>query len=98
MSDVQAIFDKVIASGRYAEGITTFMCTALSLCLNHNLLTHGEVLIAKNEIDSYLGGYHTLGRALEDNGLPYFPKDRLAIYKDWENRPKLLKESPDEGA
>lgn len=96
MTDVQAIFDKVIASGRYAEGITTFMCTALTLCLNHKILEHAEVLIAKNEIDSYLGGYHTLGRALDDNGLPCNPKDRLEIYKDWANRPKLLKESPDE--
>ena len=96
MTDVQAIFDKVIASGRYSEGVTTFMCPALSLCLRSDILTHEEVLIAKNEIDSYLGGYHTLGRALEQNDLPYLPKDRLEIYKDWENRPKLLKESTDE--
>ena len=96
MTDVQAIFDKVIASGRYAEGVTTFMCTALTLCLKHKILPHEEVLIAKNEIDHYLGGYHTLGLALVENGLPCKPKDRLAIYKDWANRPKLLKESPDE--
>ena len=96
MTDVQDIFDKVIVYGRYAEGITTFMCTALSLCLRSDILDYAEVLIAKNEIDHYLGGYHTLGRALDDNDLPCKPKDRLAIYKDWANRPKLLKESPNE--
>ena len=96
MTDVQTIFDKVIASGRYLEGVTTFMCTALTLCLKHKILPHEEVLIAKNEIDHYLGGYHTLGLALVENGLPCKPKARLAIYKDWANRPKLSKESPDE--
>lgn len=96
MTDVQAIFNKVIASGRYSESGTRFMCTALTLCLRQCLLPHEEVMLAKNEIDQYIGDYQTLGRVLEDSGLPFMFKDRLAIYKDWANRPKLLKESPDE--
>lgn len=96
MTDVQTIFDKVIASGRYSEARTLFMCTALAACLHADTLTYEEVLAAKNEIDHYLGDYNTLERALIGAGLPRQFKDRLAIYRDWANRPKLLRKSSDE--
>lgn len=86
--DVQAIFNKVIVSGQYEEA-TWFMCSALAPCLRSNIINQAEFLAAKGEIEHYLGEYHTLGRALKQSHLPYSPKDKLEIYKDWANRPKL---------
>ena len=92
-TDVQATFDKVIASGWYSEANTPYMCPALNVCRRSNILTHEEVLAAKNEIDHYLGDYLTLEIALKRNSLPRGIKDRLAIYQDWANRPILRMEA-----
>lgn len=74
-----------------------FMCNALnnaSGSFGAELITDAEYAAAIAEINAYIETYgpvveHTLGCALRGRGLPHDFEARLAIYKDWANRPSL---------
>lgn len=89
--DVQTIFNIVIESGHYNEDNLDWMCGSLKHCRHDGLISQLEVDIAVNEIEAYLDTAECafLRTGLWQSGLPYNFADRLAIYKDWANRPKL---------
>lgn len=101
MRTVQEIFNVVIAEGYYGEFpfytdnpfMTGFMCFALDRAYQESLITFNERDLAKREISRYLKalwggiGGSNLKRCLVKRGLPSTSKARLAIYKDWKNRP-----------
>lgn len=89
MKTIQGIFDAVIDRGFYDSKATTFMCWALDDALNLNVITKVEHHIATNEIQNYLNGWVTLQSALQRYDLPHSFPDRLAIYRNWANRPQL---------
>lgn len=89
MKTIQKIFDTVIDRGFYASKATIFMCWALDEALYRDVITKVEHHIAINEIQNYLNGWATLQSALQRHDLPHSFPDRLAIYKNWANRPQL---------
>lgn len=91
MNNVQAVFDKVIAAGIYDENSKAFalMCLALSYAYDKKVITLDEMLLAKKEINSYLMPFGSLAGMLAFNKRPWDFESRLAIYKDWANRPRF---------
>lgn len=73
---------------------TTGICVSICYVYDQNLITRDEYVRAKDEISNYMDElspkyYHAfLTNALKEVGLPHEYEDRLAIFKDWENRPK----------
>lgn len=84
---VQKVFDKVILGGFYNEKMC-LMCDALNHASANGAIVPEEFHLARAEIRSYLGGFGSLGGFLDFKGQPYEFADRLAIYKDWANKPK----------
>src|SRR5690554_3155291 len=85
---VQEIFDAVIDAGFYTER-TEWMCFSLRGAYSNGVISVKEMEIAECEIDEYLGGYSLLETKLYHNDLPCEFPDRLAIYRNWSNRPSL---------
>lgn len=88
MKTVQEIFDLVI-NARYYNETEDLMCLSIAYAKNRELITEGECQSALNEIDNYLGNVVSLRFFLLCHGEDPSFERRLAIYKDWENRPKL---------
>lgn len=90
-SEIQRILD--IALEFYTPGSIGF-CSCLTLARDQNLITKEERIQAEWEIMKYIdllspeGHQAFLKYALEDADLPNEFEDMLAIYEDWENRPK----------
>ena len=94
MRTVQEIFDTVIQTGHYGkrkQGVIceTYMCFALTNACRHQVITSEESDFAHDLIKDYLTESATLKGALGYNRLPSSSDDRLALYQNWENRPKL---------
>ena len=89
--DIQTIFNVAIESGHYNEHGTDWMCGALKQCTREGFITHLEYDIACEDIYKYLDTTDCafLETALRESRLPSKFKDRLAIYKDWANKPEL---------
>lgn len=75
----------------WSEDVRDFMCGALSVARHRGLISYMEADQAKTEIQKYLKPINRayLSSALKDTGLPHDFNARLAIYKDWANRPDL---------
>lgn len=103
MRTTQEIFNLAISTGLYSDGVkryvecpdgierlsTPHMCFALISLEFSGQITFCEHYQAETEIQEYLANWGYLEEALLSNDLPFSFKDRLAIYMDWENRPKL---------
>jgi len=87
--NVQNVFDKVIDSGLYAE--KQLMCHAVKQAWADHVINCEEKAVALAEIKSYLKGYGSLAAALDNKKLAWDYSSRLAIYKDWTNKPSLEK-------
>lgn len=85
---VQNIFNKIMDAGLYQGNL---MCFSLANAVAGSVITEKEYLTAKAAIEMYICGAVTLGVALVHNGLPHEISDRIAVYKDWANRPKLTR-------
>lgn len=85
---VQNVFNKVMAANLYQGNL---MCFSLANASAGDIISSDEYFTAKAAIERYLQGAITLGVALKTNGLPCEISDRVAIYKDWANRPKLTR-------
>lgn len=76
-----------------------FMCIALKTVSNIGLITDAEYAYAVDEIQAYIReyteDYYTLCMVLEDQGKPNNFEARLAIYKDWANRPRWERNNAD---
>lgn len=91
---IQEIFNVVIEEGFYKSPSCSLMCFALIDAFDAGVISSEEMDAAHEAIRNYLtqtGEYNPifLKSALFLSGLPYSFEDRLAIYKDWDNRPKL---------
>lgn len=103
-TEMQKILNIVIAHGcygpdnhtqfsesRWSNQVRNYMCGALYVALNRELITRDQCIFATNEIKEYLNDSNSfLYNALEICGLPNDHKSMLAIYKDWANRPSLV--------
>lgn len=94
---IQQIFNKVIKEGYYPRGgkhpSFQYMCAALQYSAGAKVITGDEATKAKKSISKYLEptGKTTLAAALRGtNAILNTVEERLAIYKDWKNRPALL--------
>jgi hypothetical protein len=87
---VQEVFNKVIELGYYTDKGKlewSWMCNALDAMYCNNHITAKELSAALKEIQEYLDDSMYLNRLLIIKGLPSDFYARLAIYKDWKNRP-----------
>lgn len=97
--DVQAVFNKVIDAGYYGElrplgtgRVCPYMCIALDRARNNGFITWDECTLAKTAISDYLTEcFSSLANALAYNRHPCSISARLAIYRDWANRPVLTR-------
>lgn len=85
---VQEIFDAVIDGGFYTER-EDYMCFSLKGAYSEGVISKKEMRIAGRSIKSYLGRRYSLEAVLLEHGLPRKFSDRLALYRDWANRPSL---------
>ena len=85
---VQEIFDAVIDTGFYTE-YENWMCYSLESARSYGVISKKEEKIARREIRAYLGEYTLLETKLFHLGLPCKLSDRLALYRNWANRPSL---------
>ena len=86
--ELQAIFDLVIEKGYYSgEKDGNFMCIALSKAYYCGVITRNEMVLAKENIEDYLGFHSSLEEYLRSRLLPHTPTARMAIYKNWSARP-----------
>jgi hypothetical protein len=97
MRSVQAIFNVVVLNGFYPKKVNgkydnDYMCNALYDTWTHHNITSDEYGLAMGAIKEYLGDFYTLYEALKTNGLPATASDRLAIYKNWVDRPVIRQE------
>lgn len=87
--DVQDVFNRVIDAKFYNESYD-WMCLSLMDARDVKLISEKEYRQAREEIRAYLPPkYLFLRSVLEDNGLRGDFESRLAIYRDWANRPSL---------
>jgi hypothetical protein len=91
MRTSQEIFDLAINQRYYpwkrdAES-SGFMCFALDLVYENNLITSEELSNTINDINQYIGTYNTLKMFLAEKDLPFEISDRIFIYQNWDNRP-----------
>lgn len=105
-SNVQALINKVLDSDyrvmvAVAPSHIRFpaMCTRIDAVITKGIITHLEATQLKHEISNYMEELRIdgdlspfLGPRLKAHGLPSTALDRLAIYEDWENRPRINKE------
>lgn len=93
--NVQEIFNRVIDQ-RYYDTSYTFstMCHSLHCAWSWEDISEEEYLFARKQIKEYLRPTNCayLQKALAEAGLPSTIEARTALYRDWANRPKLLKE------
>lgn len=103
MKTIQEIFDLAINTGLYGADtdktvycpdgqereVSRYMCFSLISLRWAGHITEEEGEVAKSEIEYYLSEFGYLADALSYHGLPYSFEDCLAVYKDWENRPRL---------
>src|SRR5690606_14666269 len=82
----QEIFDAVIDAGFYTDS-TDWMCHSLELARRCGVISKEEKEIARREIRAYLGRFTLLETKLYHYSLPNQFSDRLAIYRNWANRP-----------
>lgn len=75
----------------WSEDVRDFMCGALSVAYYRELISSMEMDQTKSEIQKYLRSANRayLSSALRRAGLPHDFNAKLAIYKDWANRPNL---------
>lgn len=93
MNDIQETLNKVIDSGIYrTNDFSSLMCVAIGRAVSLGLVSAKEAIKTENAICEYIKPYGSLSPALFNNGLPYEFNDKLKIYKDWANRPKLNNE------
>lgn len=91
---LQEIFNVVIDKGYYKEfGVrgSSFMCNALFGAYCADVITRKEHDKALDAIGNYIDKYTsdiTLKSALINLNRPYNFSDRLAIYRNWKNRPR----------
>ena len=92
--NVQEIFNRVIDNGYYTSHIHSAMCNSLHDAWSWDVISDAECRFAMEQIDDYLipTDCAYLQKALEKAGLPNTIEARTAIYRDWANRPNLLKE------
>lgn len=87
--NVQDVFNRVIDAGFYSKA-SDWMCLSLVDAIDGGFISASEYRQARGEIRAYLSYRHpTLEGALKANGLPSDFEFRLAIYRDWVNRPSL---------
>ena len=93
MRSIQEVFNLAIAHAGYPE-VNGYMCSAVAVLRRDNRISVEERDSTWYSIDDYLEPAKSvfLEWALRAKGLPSTPNDRLAIYKDWANRPKLSAE------
>lgn len=84
---VQETFNKVIEHEIYDENLP-LMCYALREANKLGVISDSEYSLAQAEILGYLKGFGSLGGLLNHKNLDYKFEARLAIYKDWANKPK----------
>lgn len=93
---IQEVFNTLIAEGYYKN----YMCDAVNAAYydpDGPFTDHTEADLVLAEIEKYLRKpyedfphtFFSLECALIHNNLPSDYETRLAIYKDWENKPKL---------
>lgn len=89
MRSIQQVFDTVIAHDLYNEH-TEYMCIALDNAYSSDVISYDERIAATEAINEYIQGSTTLRFALlkDYDVITDFP-ERLAIYRNWEGRPKL---------
>lgn len=85
---VQEIFDVVIGEGFYTKH-SYWMCPSLRSAFVEGVISRKEMVKARREIEIYLGPHYTLESRLYFHDLPCKFSDRLAIYRDWANRPSF---------
>lgn len=86
--NVQQVFDTVILKGFYNDH-HTLMCHSLKAAARHGIISKDEFVLADSEIRKYLGGFGSLGGLLSNKEQDWSFAARLAIYKDWANKPKF---------
>lgn len=98
--DVQDVFNQVIDAGYYRHwrvgefehlpiNFSEFMCVSLTLAEEDGVISRRQFRCAVVELRRYLKGHSALASKLCDNKLPRDFESRLAIYRDWANRPSL---------
>lgn len=87
--NVQNVFDKVIEAGVYGESTDVLMCKALKFAKAASIISDEEFVLANAEIRKYLSGFGSLGGLLANKERDWSFTARLAIYKDWANKPKF---------
>lgn len=87
----QKILDKVIIGGYYKSG--GLMCLSLRQARLAGVISRLQEFLVRGKIMRYLRttGTITLGSALYSSKLPRTGKDLMAVYTDWQGRPKLLR-------
>lgn len=98
---IQQIFNKALPFYAPDFGHIEGFCLCLQVACEQNLITIGEFRDACAVIQEYIEELNSLtnqtipdiflSRALKSANLPYGFEDKLAIYKDWENRPRSLR-------
>lgn len=83
---LQSIFTAVIEAGLYDDK-NPLMCYSLLHAEHCGTIDPAERDFAINAIKEYLSGFGSLGGFLDYKKHDYDFKARLAIYKDWDNRP-----------
>lgn len=68
-----------------------FMCGALRIALHFGVISAGKYVLAKKAVSLYMDQSDRayLESALKEAGMPSSFEYRLALYKDWANRPNL---------
>lgn len=101
---VQQLFDAVIDGGFYSATWerwdepfppSEWMCCAVTSANRAKCITDAEDEKLRRAIERYMCslclGAGTLSTALRAVGKPALFSDRLAIYRDWKNRPRKVK-------
>lgn len=99
MRTVQEIFNLAIESGAYANAekydedgyvkSSRYMCIAVEYLARTYKITAEEYEMTKQAIENYLKGFYSLASALIASRFSYKYEATLAIYEDWNSKPKL---------
>lgn len=89
MRTVQEIFNIMIETELYSERLYPLMCHALDTAIHE--ISEEEFQIAHSAIQEYIKPYGSLGGLLRHNNHAYEFKDKIEIYKNWDNRPIFSK-------
>lgn len=94
--NMQELLNRIIDAGHYQKEYTQtaseYMCNAALLASDAGVITVQEALYVERECLAYIqellpGTSAPLNNALFHAGLPSGFNERLAIYRDWANRP-----------